>query len=416
MKKILSFLLCSLMAFSAISGIVFENSPVDFSVTAEAASYKKDMLPYCYYKLDDAEKKAYLKVRTAFINHEDSLKIEIPTETMDMISNILRDADVLTNFNFPFENGCLEYYYYENTGLTESVEFDYNYSEDVYKNILKKADKAADKVISKFTDKTSSYSKIKYIHDYIIKKTDYDVDASTGNNIYGALVKGKAKCDGYSHAFQYICEKAGIRAVTVFGETVDSGKDEYHAWNKVYYKKKWYNIDVTWDDPDGGLKDNLTYQYFMVSDKQIGDTHTQIDGGYYVPKASTRGMDYYSKYGLKASSVSEAKEILADAITEAAQKGKSVVTISFSDEEVYDDAIDYFVDEDGVFDAIETAAERSHVNIINEGCSNWGNDQVLYTYTVIFYYPKTKISDYFDLSMVDKDTEEFLTDLGLKNE
>lgn len=404
------------MAFSAMSGIVFENSPADISVTAEAASYKKDMLPYCYYKLDDAEKKAYLKVRTAFINHEDSLKIEIPTKTMDMFSNILRDADVLTNFNFPFENGCLEYYYYEDTGLTESVEFDYNYSEDVYKNILKKADKAADKVISKFTDKTSTYSKIKYIHDYIIKKTDYDTEASTGNSIYGALVKGKAKCDGYAHAFQYICEKAGIRAVTVFGETVDAGKDVYHAWNKVYYKKKWYNIDVTWDDPDNGLKDNLSYRYFMVSDKQIGDTHTQIDGGYYVPKASARGMDYYSKNGLKASSVSEAREILANAITDAAKKGKSVVTISFSDEEVYKDAIKYLDDDYGAFDVIDIAEERAHINIINEGYFSLDNDQVLYTYTIIFYYPKTSISDYFELSAVDKESEEFLIDLGLKNE
>ena len=40
-------------------------------------------------KLTDEEKLAYLKIRTAFIDHKKSVDIEIPVETADKLINIL---------------------------------------------------------------------------------------------------------------------------------------------------------------------------------------------------------------------------------------------------------------------------------------------------------------------------------------
>ena len=50
-----------------------------------------------------------------------------------------------------------------------------------------------------------------------------------------------------------------------------------HAWNQVKVDGKWYNIDVTWDDPiyywGGTLTPILVYDYFLVSDSVIYADH-----------------------------------------------------------------------------------------------------------------------------------------------
>ena len=132
MKKLLSFLLCAVMAFSVISGTVFTAGMFDVSITSEAADYNKTMLPYCYRKLTDEEKLAYLKIRTAFIDHKKSVDIEIPVETADKLINILMFADSMTSFNVPVGDSSIEYYYYENTMTTSSMMFSYVYSKKNY--------------------------------------------------------------------------------------------------------------------------------------------------------------------------------------------------------------------------------------------------------------------------------------------
>lgn len=417
MKKILSFVLCTVMAFSVLSGTVFTESPLDISIASEAADYNKTMLPYCCRKLTDEEKIAYLKLRTAFIECRDSIEIEIPTETADKLSSILMYADVLTSFNFPAGEGTMEYYYNEDTGMTSKILFKYVYSKKAYDLMIKRADKAAEKAISKFTDKTSDYEKIKLIHDYIIGKTEY-YDGGSNSSIYDALVTGRAKCDGYTHAFDYICAKAGIRSATVTGYRKDrEGEDEYHVWNKVYCGKKWYNVDVTWDDPKNNLKENITYKYFMVSDKVIGADHVQLDRGFYIPAAKSNDADYYRKYGLYAKTLTEAKDILADKIAEAVEGGKSSVTVRLLDEELYSTVTKRFEDTDDLFDILKRASQKTGGMIVTDGYSYEGSDEGMYTYTIYFYYPKSKLSDYYiDISQVDGDTVSFLKDLGLKEE
>ena len=47
----------------------------------------------------------------------------------------------------------------------------------------------------------------------------------------------------------------------------------------------WYQIDVTWDDPIGS-KQNLRYDYFLISDKKMCEDHI-IDTPFAVPSAKT---------------------------------------------------------------------------------------------------------------------------------
>lgn len=417
MKKILSFVLCAVTAFSFLSGTFFTESPFDISVVSEAAAYNKAMLPYCYRKLGDEEKLAYLKMRTAFIDCRDSLEIEIPIETADKLAGILMHADVLTNFNFPVGDNAIEYYYYEDTGMTTDIMFKYLYSKKDYDRMIEESDKAAEKIIAQFKKDASDYEKIKLIHDSIINKTEYYNNKST-SSIYDALVTGSAKCDGYTHAFDYICAKAGILSASVTGYTKDrTSDDEFHIWNKVYCDKKWYNVDVTWDDPECNLNENLTYKYFMVSDKTIETTHVQLDRGFYVPEAKSEGADYYKKYGFYARSLTEARDVFADKIAEAAKEGKHSVTVRLSDEALYNTVTKRFEDTNDLFDILGRASQKTGGRIITDGFSYEGDDSGMYTYTVYFYSPGSRISDYYtDTSQVDGDTVSFLKGLGLKEE
>jgi transglutaminase/protease-like cytokinesis protein 3 len=62
--------------------------------------------------------------------------------------------------------------------------------------------------------------------------------------------------------------EAGLEARIISG----IGNGASHAWNIVKVEGKWYNIDLTWDDP---LSYNgeavLTYDYFLKNTKEFSD-------------------------------------------------------------------------------------------------------------------------------------------------
>ncbi len=108
------------------------------------------------------------------------------------------------------------------------------------------------------------------IHDKLISLVSYDYDlfeksktqesvSDLGYTAYGALVSNsegrtnKAVCNGYSFAFEYLCQKANIPCGIISGEAYhipDSPDQDQrdHAWNVVYVNGKWYEVDTTWDD------------------------------------------------------------------------------------------------------------------------------------------------------------------------
>ena len=146
-------------------------------------------------------------------------------------------------------------------------------------------------------DSMSSVDKIKAIHDWLVNNTEYDTEGYEIGNISpdsytaeGLFKTGRAVCEGYSKAFQQMAESAGFEVIKVNGIGVNSsGTTETHAWNQVKVDGKWYNIDVTWDDPvangDIGF-DNLRYKYFLVPDSVIANDHI-ADPGQQLNKCTT---------------------------------------------------------------------------------------------------------------------------------
>lgn len=109
----------------------------------------------------------------------------------------------------------------------------------------------------------SNYEKIAYFNEWLTTNNQYNYNvAYTGDeashSVYrsiGALTTNDGQCggrtgtsgpvcEGYSRAFQLLCQKAGIPCVVAGGVG--------HSWNYVQPDAgdaRWYGMDVTWNDP-----------------------------------------------------------------------------------------------------------------------------------------------------------------------
>ncbi len=145
--------------------------------------------------------------------------------------------------------------------------------------------------------------RVRAIHDWLVKNVNYDYD--TANNISGAtggeapftaegsLINKKAVCEGYSEGFLLLCWTAGIEARLIEG----TGNGGAHEWNVVKVGGKWYQMDVTFDDPlVNGVVDyvggNLSYDYFLITTADMTKNHV-IASCYNDTLPSCVSTDYY---------------------------------------------------------------------------------------------------------------------------
>ncbi len=126
---------------------------------------------------------------------------------------------------------------------------------------LEAFENAADAFLSEIDLDQSAPLVALQIHDKLIDLVSYDRDAAASEDrdlahtAYGALVansrdeENRAVCDGYSYAYEYLLQKAGIRSTVVAGR---AGDDEEtagpHSWNLVELNGQWYEVDATWND------------------------------------------------------------------------------------------------------------------------------------------------------------------------
>lgn len=115
----------------------------------------------------------------------------------------------------------------------------------------------------------SAYDLELRIHDWLCENVSYYSEAIDqperypfAYTAYGALVEGKAVCEGYSRAAQLLLNYFGIPCTLISG-TDDSGMG--HMWNLVNIGGSWYHMDVTWDD--GG--DAYCHHFFNLPDSVI---------------------------------------------------------------------------------------------------------------------------------------------------
>ena len=93
------------------------------------------------------------------------------------------------------------------------------------------------------------------IHDLLCGMITYCTDDDPWNEndwAVGALLDGKADCDGYADAFCLCCSLAGFGVYYQHGYSLspDRADDTTHMWNIVCIDGRWVFVDVTWDDQE----------------------------------------------------------------------------------------------------------------------------------------------------------------------
>ena len=156
---------------------------------------------------------------------------------------------------------------------------------DEQKAAIKAVKAAAKEILSHITDDMTDYEKALYIHDALAAHITYE-DGDNAHDIYGALVEGKAVCEGYAEAYQYLLREAGIQSYVVTG-TANGGA---HAWNYVRLDGKYYQVDLTWDDQG----EELYHAYFGLTDAMMAEDHAITQVPYALPTCNSTDGFYFN--------------------------------------------------------------------------------------------------------------------------
>ena len=178
-----------------------------------------------------------------------------------------------------------------NTATVLSLTPSYTLSGTALQTAKTAFDAAVSEMLSGITSSMSEYAREKLLHDRLAARVTYDGTGANAHNAYGALVEGKAVCEGYAEAFQYLLQKAGIQSFIITGSSSNpaTGIPEGHAWNAVRIDGRYYHVDVTWDDQG----ENIFYAYFNKTDAAILEDHTMDAAAYPLPVCSSENADYF---------------------------------------------------------------------------------------------------------------------------
>ncbi len=231
------------------------------------------------------------------------------------------------------------------------VLFTYRLTADELSSMNMASEKAAKDIIAQLTPDMDDYEKLKFFHDYLILNCEIDSSDEYADTVYGTLVRKKALCEGYTKAFSYLCNLAGIENTIVTGQTTVP-----HMWNMVKLNGSWYHVDVTWDNPSDRLHEEypgvILYQYFMVTDSVIRNNHEIWNYPAEPPNAYGTEENYFVREGADITSDGELLTVAENAITDAVKCRKNSAMIKFATTDLYLSSL-ADIDDDEFFDYVK---------------------------------------------------------------
>ncbi len=194
---------------------------------------------------------------------------------------------------------------------------------------------------------TDEFERELLLHDWLAAHCTYNTDSTADSihdyTLYGALVDGRAVCEGYARAMQWLLEQCGSESGLVTGTDL---KGESHMWNLVTVNGEPYHLDVTWNDSNDLPRHNYfnmtteeaqTTRVFADTDIGIVDCTATADNFY---RRTDRYLDTYSRREIAAAI---AKEVMA---------GRESVELRFADGK-FDNAVLFITGGNFFFETVE---------------------------------------------------------------
>lgn len=282
MKKLAAFLIALALMLSLIPTQVWAAPTTErYGLTAISALENGEDLIWAYNKLRDGVEACEARISFKDATHS------ISVSDFQMVLAVYQN-DNPQHFWFGAS--------YSNAPDGDNMAFvkpHYSFTGDALTAARSAYDAAVAKALSGITADMSDYEKELYLHDYLAKHVDYTDTGYNAHTAYGALVEGKAVCEGYARAFQQLLTLAGIPSYVVSGR----GRYEDHAWNLVKIDGAYYYVDLTWDDKG----DEPLYAYFNITTQQLTEDHTIDPMPYELPICTATAANYYTINGGKVS-------------------------------------------------------------------------------------------------------------------
>lgn len=319
---------------------------------------------FAYHTLNDEQRKIYKLIYNSLFSFGG--KTPMPTTDADLIDRVF--ACVLADNPELFYIRGYNLIRYERGGVVESISISGLYTMDSSeaKAHWEKVDDYVRKCLQGAPTGTDDYVKIKYLYEYIIRNTEYDLNAENSQNFLSVFENGRSVCQGYSTAMQYLMNELGMFCTVVRGVT---NTNENHAWNLVRSNGEYYYVDVTWGDISYNIKvdasisalpelPDVSYEYLCVTTEDIEPTH-RLKNYFDVPECTSRRDYYFVREGNYFEAVDDEK--LEEVFVKAYDRGDSYVMIKCSNQYVFDLMSEYMTGQGRVFDYTRGLKKISYV-------------------------------------------------------
>ncbi len=317
--------------------------------TSEEAD-KKKVSYYAYYTLNGEERIVYREILGALRERAESITVStmIPDTLKKVFTCVMNDHPEL------FYVDGYQYTKYTVGDTVTSISFfgTYSMTEEEEKENRKAINDYVKACLAGMPSTKDEYTKVKYLYDYIIEKTEYDQDAPNNQNICSVFVDKRSVCQGYAKALQYLMQKAGMVSTVVTGYTGQEG----HAWNLVRVNGAYYYVDATWGDASYTFEEEtashagevppINYDYFLVTTEDLYITHIP-DNTMKLPECVAYKDNYYVREGLYLKEYS--KDKLKTIFEQAYAKKSGYVMFRCSDDKVFETVRKKLIDDQEVF-------------------------------------------------------------------
>lgn len=310
------FIAAAVFTFNAL--FTFNGAAADVSESGAAEGSEPDTsMCYCREHLSDDEKLLYDALVSCALT-------EVPGEMTDDITlsldpagdefqTMLRKVYSAVMFDHPeffwlsMSENAIQYKYRNVLFHKDSYKISFSLANSFPDRDaqMQALERAADDLLSGIDLSAPDEEVALAIHDALIDLVSYDTDLSVesgkdyAHTAYGALVENssgeanRAVCDGYSNAYEYLLQKAGIRSTLLSGIAGDTEETAgKHSWNLVYLDGDWYEVDATWDDISVEELDTET-EYSEIAEEAVNDEWYMDKLTHYRFNVTTEEMSYF---------------------------------------------------------------------------------------------------------------------------
>lgn len=269
---------------------------------------------YYYNRLDKAGQAAYHAMLTGLKSLASSFQVPL------LGGKELADIYFCLRMDYPeiFYSVQFRYRYYQGSQNAELIP-EYLFEK---KKILEhqKAMKSRVEKLVRPAKNLKEIDRLLYIHDFLCRSVRYDkLKKAYSHEIIGPLGQRVGVCEGIAKSVKILCDALDIWCViAICGNNPEKGIKYRHTWNIVKIGGKYYHMDVTFDNSLGN-PDEIRYDYFLLSDKQIFRDHEPVLCQ--MPECSDGDHFYYRE---KKLSFTKQEEVRSRAM-QAAKKGRTLV-------------------------------------------------------------------------------------------